>query len=241
MAQKDDEDSVGQVPAYMVSFGDMITLLLTFFILLVALADTQQAGLVGAGRGPLIRHINAKGEPGIMDGRLIERQQQYKHDSWWIPDQEGDPDQLEVVREKLQKELVTRFKPHEARITYEKDRLVLRLPAKIEFDAQGRPMINQAMRDVLRTVARAGHRQSDRYIRINGEVAPGSSRHREWLDSAQLSELVYMNLLWNGMSAKRMSIWGWGASRSMTGGAAIDRGVTIEVIDVPDSVTADEL
>ena len=53
------------VPAYMVSFGDMITLLLTFFILLVALADTQLAGLVGAGRGPLIKHVNAEGRPGV--------------------------------------------------------------------------------------------------------------------------------------------------------------------------------
>ena len=48
----------------------MITLLLTFFILLVALADTQTAGLVGAGKGPLVQHLNAKGEPAILAGRL---------------------------------------------------------------------------------------------------------------------------------------------------------------------------
>ena len=47
----------------MVSFGDMITLLLTFFILLVAMADTQEAGLVGVGKGPIVPHLNAKGRP----------------------------------------------------------------------------------------------------------------------------------------------------------------------------------
>ena len=230
---EEEEDSVGEVPAYMVSFGDMIPLLLTFFILLVALADTQTAGLVGAGRGPLVRHVNAKGEPGIFKGHLIERRMQYKRDSWWIPDQEGDPDQLEVVREKLQRELVTKFKPDEASIRYEKDRLVMRLPAKIEFDAQGRPMVSDAMREVLRSIAQIAYRRPNRYIRINGEVAPGGSRRDEWLASAHLCELVYLNLVWNGMTAKRISLWGWGASRRIAAAAAIDRGVTIEVLDVP--------
>ena len=75
------------VPSYMVSFGDMVTLLLTFFILLVAMADTQDAGLVGAGRGPVIKHVNAKGQPGIMPGRLMEHRQTHKRDAFWIPDQ----------------------------------------------------------------------------------------------------------------------------------------------------------
>lgn len=236
-----EEDAVGEVPAYMVSFGDMITLLLTFFILLVALADTQQAGLVGAGRGPLIRHVMAKGEPGILKGHLIEHRQKYKQDSWWIPDQKGDPDQLEVVREKLQRELVVKFKPNEARIRYEKDRLVMRLPARIEFDARGRPTVTEAMRDILHMIARSAYRQPNRYIRINGDVEALASRRAEWLESARLCELVYVNLTWAGMSPKRLSMWGWGAGRRVTGAAATDRGVTIEVIDVPEIIDPEEL
>ena len=79
------EEEKRGVPAYMVSFGDMITLLLTFFILLVALADTQTAGLVGAGNGPIIAHLMADGRPGIMPGRLREHRQRKRRINGGFP------------------------------------------------------------------------------------------------------------------------------------------------------------
>ena len=39
-----------KVPAYIVTFSDMVTLLLTFFVLLLSLADTQDADLIDKGR-----------------------------------------------------------------------------------------------------------------------------------------------------------------------------------------------
>ena len=38
-------------PAYLVSFGDMMTLILCFFILLVAMAKERQTGLMAKGIG----------------------------------------------------------------------------------------------------------------------------------------------------------------------------------------------
>ena len=40
---KADEPTKRPVPAYMTSFADMMTLMLTFFILLVAFAEEQRA------------------------------------------------------------------------------------------------------------------------------------------------------------------------------------------------------
>jgi len=56
------------VPAYMTSFADMMTLLLTFFILLVAFAEEQRAELVAAGTGSFVSAINTLGLPGLLPG-----------------------------------------------------------------------------------------------------------------------------------------------------------------------------
>ena len=54
-------------PAWMVSFGDMMTLILTFFILLVSMADTQNVGLVASGVGSFLVEVRSFGLPGVMD------------------------------------------------------------------------------------------------------------------------------------------------------------------------------
>ncbi len=55
-------------PAYMVSFCDMMTLILTFFILLVSMSKEQQVGLVAKGVGSFIVAVQSHGLNGIMSG-----------------------------------------------------------------------------------------------------------------------------------------------------------------------------
>ena len=55
------------VPPWLISFGDMMTLFLCFFIVLVTMAPKQDAGLIAAGLGPFIAAMENKGqifEPG---------------------------------------------------------------------------------------------------------------------------------------------------------------------------------
>jgi chemotaxis protein MotB len=52
----------------MTSFADMMTLLLTFFILLVAFAEEQRAELVAAGTGSFVNAIETLGLPGLLPG-----------------------------------------------------------------------------------------------------------------------------------------------------------------------------
>ena len=49
------------VPPWLISFGDMMTLFLCFFIVLVTMAPKQDAGLVAAGLGPFIAAMENKG------------------------------------------------------------------------------------------------------------------------------------------------------------------------------------
>ena len=64
----DEDEGGGGAPAWMVSFGDMMTLILTFFILLVSLSHEQQAGLVAKGVGSFIVAVRSFGLDGVLDG-----------------------------------------------------------------------------------------------------------------------------------------------------------------------------
>jgi chemotaxis protein MotB len=56
------------VPPWLISFGDMMTLFLCFFIVLVTMAPKQDAGLIAAGLGPFIAAMENKGEDLPMTG-----------------------------------------------------------------------------------------------------------------------------------------------------------------------------
>ncbi|MFT7680109.1 MAG: chemotaxis protein MotB [Planctomycetota bacterium] len=54
-------------PSYMVSFGDMMTLILCFFILLVSMAEERDSGLVAKGVSSFVISRKSMGLPGVLD------------------------------------------------------------------------------------------------------------------------------------------------------------------------------
>jgi chemotaxis protein MotB len=60
------DDGPPKVPGYLVSFGDMMTILLTFFILLCTYATQRQHGFVTDGIGSFRMAIEALGLPGFL-------------------------------------------------------------------------------------------------------------------------------------------------------------------------------
>ena len=55
-------------PAYLVSFGDMMTLILCFFILLVALSKDRQFGMMAKGLGSFVVSLKSHGLNGVLSG-----------------------------------------------------------------------------------------------------------------------------------------------------------------------------
>ncbi len=64
------QENPASVPAYIVTFSDMVTLLLTFFVLLISLAKMQDPEKFNAGRDSFVRHINTMGL-GMLFGKKM--------------------------------------------------------------------------------------------------------------------------------------------------------------------------
>ena len=62
------KESSPKVPAYIVTFSDMVTLLLTFFVMLLSLANVQDDDLFYKGRGAFVQSVRALGL-GMLRGR----------------------------------------------------------------------------------------------------------------------------------------------------------------------------
>lgn len=60
------EEAKPGVPLWLVSFGDMMTNALTFFILLVSMAHQRDFGLIAAGLGSFVVALKSHGMPGLM-------------------------------------------------------------------------------------------------------------------------------------------------------------------------------
>lgn len=59
--KKHAHDAPPGTPPWLISFGDMMTLFLCFFIMLVTMAKRQDAGLVAAGLGPFVAALENRG------------------------------------------------------------------------------------------------------------------------------------------------------------------------------------
>ncbi len=82
-------------PAYMVSFGDMMTLILCFFILLVSMAQERNFGMMAKGVGSFIVAVQSHGLNGIMSGQEKAAIFDHVRRRFNLPPEE-DPDRRET-------------------------------------------------------------------------------------------------------------------------------------------------
>lgn len=79
MARKKSQPSFGPNQAYIVSFGDMMTALLAFFIVLCSLAEEQTGANLHAGTGSFVRALDGFGLPGAFSKDTSSRAVSLSH------------------------------------------------------------------------------------------------------------------------------------------------------------------
>lgn len=134
------------VPAYMVSFGDMMTLILCFFILLVSMAETQNFGLLAKGVGSFIVAIESHGLDGILSAREKEEIFESVRRRFNLPPEE-DPERREAhvdasALELLRAEALEALAPHDE----------IRQPRVATFEA-GSALLDAPSREYLDRLA----------------------------------------------------------------------------------------
>jgi len=220
------------VPGYLMSFGDMMTLILTFFILLVSMASEQKAGFVAAGTGSFVRAINACGLPGLLpSGRkpitLGDRQTYYRPSETTL-----DPLTMQAaldterilrpVESKLREDLVERLR---------RGREVA-MPTGIAF-VQDTLTLTRKSQELLNEFIGIAQ-SSPCHIKIQAHLDPkthSSDQRRSFVLSAQRAHAVARYLHQRGgVPWPRMTPVGYGSFRPLVGKSARDDNERISIL-----------
>ncbi|MBN1943966.1 MAG: OmpA family protein [Phycisphaerae bacterium] len=215
---KPPEDDNQGVPAWVVSFSDMITLLLSFFVLLQAFAQEQHPDLFSMGRGSFESVIHNFGLPVWKQGR----NQNFKRE-WFTRRYSDEPAEeqtrpiINAEEERLQRlfqEVKDRFDNASAEMTV--------IPLRVEVSpvrfADGSSKLNRAAKQYLNQLAvdlKNNVSPEDSDVYLVGLAPEQSGSQKQWILStrrAQAAEAFLRKKLEG--QGQSWSLYSWGGGRS---------------------------
>jgi len=172
-------------PAYMVSFGDMMTLILCFFILLVSMSEERKAGLLAKGVGSFVVALETHGLDGILSGKEKEEIFEHVRRRFNLPpeeDEERRESHLEASKfELLQARALEALEPHKE----------VRQPQVATFQPDSAALTNETRTylDRLAGTLRPGPGQ---VLQLEGHALDAGTRFRkdnQWLAFSRAEEV----------------------------------------------------
>ena len=165
-------------PAYLVSFGDMMTLILCFFILLVAMSKERDFGLVARGLGSFVIQIKSMGLTGIMSAHEKQEVFDEMRRRFNLPP-EDDPERRAThdsaaLSELIRAEDLDRLRPHDE----------VRQPRVATF-APDSSTLDEASRDYLDALADTLRPRGEQVLGLEGHSIDAGPRHGH--DDARLA------------------------------------------------------
>lgn len=209
MAEMPVEEKAG-IPGWLVSFGDMMTLILTFFILLVSMAQERQYGMVAAGLGSFVSALQSHGLPGFLSNSdKLDIHNEFRRRFNLPP--EADPERreahgkasdLELLRAKLVEALAPHDELYQPQIAgFAPDSAELEAPARAYLDRLAETLRPRAGQLLLieghaadaaerfagddRWLAGARARAVREYLIEMHEFEPGRVEARAWLTAGE--------------------------------------------------------
>jgi len=203
-----------KVPAYIVTFSDMVTLLLTFFVMLLSLADVQDPELFYLGRGSFVQSIREIGL-GLLFGKRPHSDFGAVKIRYFIssPDKQFQGRTIDAKEEEIRrifKQISQSMETMPSQIVAEKTNFSI---TNIRFDA-GQAILNGAAKEFLTRFCldlqqSAGSQGLKIYVLgLAGEQATEKQR---WILSAKRAKVV-ADFLGDSLPAgTNWPVYSWGA------------------------------
>jgi len=221
--KKKSDDASNAVPAYIVTFSDMVTLLLTFFVLLLSLAEDQDESRFARGQDSFKRAIADFGMSGILFNKDVGSQFEHPKIKYKIDKGDDEPEDrsidlaTEVFRRTIE-EIEQMMKIMPSHITGAEKTLTV---ADIVFaegswtlDGKAKAYFDNFARQLQETFA--GDKP---VLYVVGLAAEERGEKQQWLVSARRAQAVadHLKKLLGDENRWRIYSWGAGAGGAWTG------------------------
>ena len=202
-------------PAYIVTFSDMVTLLLTFFVLLLSLAETQNEELLKKGQSSFKKAIADFGISGFLFSKHSEPQFDHPKVKYHINEGKDKPEdrsidaQTEMLRRTIMR-LEEMMKISPSQITSSFSSFII---TDIHFETGG-SLLNDAAKQSLSNHCRQIQESFNiekALLYVVGLAGSEPSETQQWTLSAHRAQTVADFLKSNLSQNKNWPIYSWGA------------------------------